>query len=1690
MLTSPLAFSVLLTRHRLFLGAILVLANCVVAAAQIHSVTDGYTPLGLAPGAPVGSYALSGFESVNPYNGGLNFSVPIKQVSGRGGATYTIQVPIETKWRAEVDDFCDPQSGQCWHFESPIYDAWTFFNAYRPGELMGRRAGFGIQPQSIGCHYYEDTYFRTITRLTFTAPGGTQFELRDQLLGGQPATVVYCAPGPPSRGTVFVTADGTSATFVSDTTIYDEPIPGFEPIIFPSGFLLLKDGTRYRIDNGVVSWIRDRNGNKLIFTSTSNGFTVTDSLNRQITVERVTDVAPYGACDRISFKGFGGATRVIRVSRTNLGSALRSGHLLQSPFALWPELNNASPWGFHDPEVISRVWLPDGRSYRFQYNSYGELARAELPTGGAIEYDWAPGVNGSSGGGAYCTNAYNVFAYRRVVERRVYPSGGSGGAYESKMTFSRPQSTSGYCTFSNLGYVNVKEFNSSGTLLTSARHYYFGSPTASFITSALNPTTYPSWKEGKEWQTEMLAANDTTVLRRVSTTWQQRAAVNWWTGAANDAPANDPRIAATITTLVDTNQVSSQTFSYDDSVPFNNPSDVYEYNFGSGAPGALLRRTHTDYLKTNPVNGIDYTTTTVHVRNLPTQQQIFDAGGEKARSSFEYDNYAADGSHAPLVNRAGISGLDATFTTSYLKRGNLTRKTNWLLSTSTQLHSYSQYDIAGNVVKVIDARGYATTVDFSDRFGAPDGNARLNSAPLELSGPGQASYAFATKVTNALGQTAYAQIDYYLGTAVDGEDVNGIVASGYFQDLLDRPTQVKRAVNTPAASQSTFAYDDTNRIITAASDLNTNNDGALVSKLFYDQLGRTIETRQYEGGTNYIAVQTQYDTLGRPYKTSNPFRPWQSETAVWTTRAFDPLGRLITVTTPDNAVVTTSYLGNAITVTDQAGKARKSVADALGRSTAVYEDPNGLNYQTSYTYDGLDNLRTVTQGVQTRTFVYDSLRRLTSATNPESGTRSYTYDNNGNLLTRQDARSITTTLAYDALNRVISKAYNDNPQTPTVNYFYDAQTLPGGAPTFNRGFSTGRLVAVTYGSGSSAGTYRGYDQMGRVVRQYQRIDSVNYLVEASYYANSSAQNETYPAVPGAAARRVVSYTNDSAGRLSTLSSAATSYAPAASVAGIGYASHNGLKTETYGNGLIHAITYNNRLQPNQIKLGTSGAPTSIMGLVYNYGTTNNNGNVQSISYSSGGLSYTQTFGYDAVNRLTTSQENSGSSWSETNGYDRYGNRWINLGGGNQSLYFNASNNRITGWSYDNAGNLLNDGFHSYTFDGENKISKVDGVSAYLYDGEGQRVRKLVGENTRFIYGIGGQLVAEFDGATGNLKKEYVYGGASLITIEPTALNSNGTQYTTSDTLGSPRVITKAGGIVASRHDYRPFGTELGAGVGGRTIGMGFSNSGDTNRKKFTGYERDNETGLDYAQARYYNSFAGRFTSADPLMASARPSAPQTWNRYSYGLNNPLKYIDPSELNADDIGTAEDQRREEQQPKPVSTETGTLPAGSCKDCSGQVVTTVVVEQMNEPAPRVRDVKNTESLVVGVDLRVTFLDQNGKPIIGTVSESLDPEVIQTEGAVPLDPTGRGSDLVSNSYGSVPKSNEEQRKAIDFFNKDFNHKQTVTFIVTPENGPKATVTQERTLTNTNADTPRIAGGLIRGYTFSMEAPKIKIP
>jgi RHS repeat-associated protein len=124
--------------------------------------------------------------------------------------------------------------------------------------------------------------------------------------------------------------------------------------------------------------------------------------------------------------------------------------------------------------------------------------------------------------------------------------------------------------------------------------------------------------------------------------------------------------------------------------------------------------------------------------------------------------------------------------------------------------------------------------------------------------------------------------------------------------------------------------------------------------------------------------------------------------------------------------------------------------------------------------------------------------------------------------------------------------------------------------------------------------------------------------------------------------------------------------------------------------------------------------------------------------------------------------------------------------------------------------------------------------------------------------------------------------------------SSDVKWTITDHLGSPRmVIGKTGALTnTTRHDYLPFGEEL-IGIGLRSSTSGYTDEGL--RQQFTGYERDDETGLDYAQARYYSNIAGRFTSPDPLLGSGDLADPQSWNRYSYVGNRPLNVTDPSGL---------------------------------------------------------------------------------------------------------------------------------------------------------------------------------------------------
>ena len=169
------------------------------------------------------------------------------------------------------------------------------------------------------------------------------------------------------------------------------------------------------------------------------------------------------------------------------------------------------------------------------------------------------------------------------------------------------------------------------------------------------------------------------------------------------------------------------------------------------------------------------------------------------------------------------------------------------------------------------------------------------------------------------------------------------------------------------------------------------------------------------------------------------------------------------------------------------------------------------------------------------------------------------------------------------------------------------------------------------------------------------------------------------------------------------------------------------------------------------------------------------------------------------------------------------------------------------------------------------------IGEYFYDGDGKRVKKYVpkpdpepDEVTIFVYDASGKLIEEYS------------------TIVATT-NDAKIAYLTNDHLGSPRINTDANSNVTSRHDYHPFGEEIATSQ--RTSGLVYSD--DTIRKRFTGHERDGESELDFAQARYYGSLWGRFQSPDSFTKDAFRESPQSWNLYVYARNSPLSLVDPT-----------------------------------------------------------------------------------------------------------------------------------------------------------------------------------------------------
>ncbi|MGB7925166.1 MAG: peptidoglycan DD-metalloendopeptidase family protein, partial [Pyrinomonadaceae bacterium] len=645
---------------------------------------------------------------------------------------------------------------------------------------------------------------------------------------------------------------------------------------------------------------------------------------------------------------------------------------------------------------------------------------------------------------------------------------------------------------------------------------------------------------------------------------------------------------------------------------------------------------------------------------------------------------------------------------------------------------------------------------------------------------------------------------------------------------------------------------------------------------------------------------------------------------------YDPLGRIIQLTLPDGNpdqntnTKTALYAGTVTTITDEAGKQRRQTVDALGRVVQIDEPDSAgaLNQSTTYTYNVLDALVKITQGEQARYFKYDSLSRMTherlveqdaphqqadALTGNNWWSRKNVYNEYGLTTDSWDARGIHMHLAYDGLNRLKQVTYDGETATttPTITYTYD-EARQG---YFNRGKLTTVATAAVSGTQTDAPpTVQAYDydRMGRITSQRQTVGATTYTLGYAYNLAGLLTSQTYPS------GRILNTSYDAASRLASL----TDGAGQTLATNFAYSGHGGLQSETWGNGAVHTTAYNDRLNVSQIKLVSGG--TERQRFDYSYGEINvdsaaldtgrNTGQVASVDgWIDGVKQWQQRYAYDKLGRLSTAKElnndlNGSQAWRVDYTYDRHGNRYQGAGQGSIPVAWedvDRTRNRYvsTGSTlmiYDGAGNLtIDQKFRGlqYTYDANGRMRRTDGTTQYAiatYDGVGQRAQHYESGITRqSVYDIFGRLVADYE--NGSWKRDYVYrGGGLLATIDGT-----GARYVLTDHQGSTRAVMN-GGQVTERHDYRPFGEEIGAYTGLRTIAQGY-NAQNPVRQQYALTERDQSTGMDHTLWRKHEPFSGRWTSPDPYRESLKVRDPQSLNRYSYVENDPVNFIDPSGL---------------------------------------------------------------------------------------------------------------------------------------------------------------------------------------------------
>ncbi len=459
------------------------------------------------------------------------------------------------------------------------------------------------------------------------------------------------------------------------------------------------------------------------------------------------------------------------------------------------------------------------------------------------------------------------------------------------------------------------------------------------------------------------------------------------------------------------------------------------------------------------------------------------------------------------------------------------------------------------------------------------------------------SNAYPTQITDPLGHVQAFTYNYTTGELATFTDPNSKVTSYTYVDPLNRLT----GTTFPDGGATNISYQDAVPSFTTTRLLNSSGSPSPeVRVATLDGMGHVIQTELSTDPSGADVVVTSYDGEGRVHTKTNPYRSTANGTAAY---YYDALGRPIeeleedgtselqwsyngSCSVPAVANCNTAHLGsvatgNWIDFTDEAGNHWQRSTDSFGNLVGVME-PNGSStaptMETDYGYNTLNDLASVTQwggtngssGARLRSFTYDSLGRLGSSTNPESGVVSYTYDANSNLASKTDARNIATQYTYDSDNRLTAETATG------ISYVYTYDSGTNGV---------GRLTAAS--NLVNADEVFSYDSMGRIISQASWTPSspnnTSIVTTAKYDLAGNLTDLTYPD------GRHITQQFDGAAHLTDVvfadwNGTSVNYPYASSIS---YSPSGSVSQMTLGDGVIQTFSLNTRLQDCEIKLDVS-----------------------------------------------------------------------------------------------------------------------------------------------------------------------------------------------------------------------------------------------------------------------------------------------------------------------------------------------------------------------------------------------------------------------------------------------------------------------------------------------------------------------